>query len=167
MTLSLNTTANQPSRRIPKAFSIGIPVALVMNLFNSAAQIDIYRSPFSTFKDGTTYELTSQNTIRVSDSSDIVESYNFNSRTVTSGKVQGVRHGGGGYGGMLSFDSVAPDALDAVTAAGCDIAQSIIPSHRTSWFYKISFGNPGSSDGSFDDHKNRAAKFAEEHCLPD
>lgn len=110
----------------------------IHSLVSSAFLTERYREPFGLQKEGTGYELTSGHTVRVSDGSGIVHNFNFSTNTVTSGGAEGVRHGGAGYGGMLSFDKVNQEAVKAANVAGCQIAKDVIPNHKPYWVYYTS-----------------------------
>ena len=111
---------------------------VAVSLVSAAFLPDSYRKPFGIQKEGTEYELTSGHTVRVSDGSGIVHNFNFSTNTVTSGGAEGVRNGGAGFGGMLSFDKVNQEAVKAANAAGCQIAQDVIPNHDPYWVYYAS-----------------------------
>jgi hypothetical protein len=81
--------------------------------------------------------------------------YNFDNNTVLAGLTRHVGFGGGGYGGLVSFDNMEDKAaIENARVQGCLIAAQVANTANPGW--------PVTAE--FKDAQTKAARFAATYC---
>jgi hypothetical protein len=109
---------------------------------------------FSTAAKDTTYRLEGAHAV-TTEYEGRKYTYNFDNKTILAGQTEHVGFGGGGYGGLQSFDNFKDQA--AITTArtqGCAVAAQAAKAENPGW--------PVTTE--FSDAQAKAARFAKQYC---